>query len=304
MSRPVRRLLSAVATLACATAAHAQGETTRSPWSFGASAAAATFGDADLDGGGRVQLQSVGVSLSLAYGPNPSTSLGVGLSTTEHRFSFDGAGDIASLAPWSDVDLTTLSLPLRFAVDRQWSVSVVPSYQLAREQDAGSDDAQRYGGIVALSYAVSPRQFVGLGASYFTGLDDDTAFPILLVDWQFDERWRLTNPLQAGPTGPAGLELVHRWNERWEAGIGGAYRSLRFRLADDNAAAPGGTGQYSAFIGFARVQYRFNPELTLAVYAGGDFNGEIEVNAKGGRTLQSQDVGSSPMLAVSLSGRF
>jgi hypothetical protein len=64
---------------------------------------------------------------------------------------------------------------------------------------------------------------------------------------------------------------VHRWNERWEAGIGGAYRSLRFRLA---------------------------------VYAGGDIDGEIEVTAKGGRTLHAQDVGSSPTLAVSLSGRF
>lgn len=301
---PCRTLVAlALAGPAAAVLAQPQPATERSPWSFGATLAAARFGESDLSGGGRVKLEPIGLSLSAAYAPNPATSVGVGLSQVLHRFEFSGTGPVASLDPWSDVRLTTLSLPMRFAVDRSWSVSFVPSYQLARASGAERDDSARYGGVLSAAYVAGPRRIVGFGLSYFTGLDDDTVFPIIVVDWAIDD-WRLTNPLSAGPTGPAGLELVRRLDDRWEAGVGGAYRSLRFRLADDAAAAPGGTASYSGVLGFARVSYRIAPQLSLSLYAGGEFNGELEVYADGGRTVLSQDVGSAPMIGLALSGRF
>lgn len=306
MSSPMRRpssILPALALIA-ATSAHAQPPAERSPWTFAVGMSVAAFDDANLDGGGNVGLDFASVSLSAGYSVSPQTSVGLGVQVAENEFSFSGNGAVASLAPWSDVTLTTVSLPMRFGIDRQWSVSVIPSYQRAGDDGAISSDSGRYGAVFAVSYAVSARQYVGLGFSYFTGLDDDTVLPIVLVDWQFDDHWRLTNPLTAGPTGPAGLELVRSFDNGWEAGIGGAYRSLRFRLASDNASAPGGTGTYSGTIGFLRAQYRFNPQLSMALFAGLRFNGELEVHAKGGRTLYSEGVGTVPMIGISLSGRF
>lgn len=284
-------------------AAHAQADASR--WSFGVAASAAWFGDADLDGGGGVQLDSIGASLSANYTANPGLSIGVGLSSFDHRFEFSGSGVVPDLDPWSTVHLRTVSLPMRFAVNRQWGLTLVPSYQLAVADDAQSGEGARYGSVVAVSYAVSPRQYVGIGFSYFRGLDDDTVFPILLVEWQLDEHWRLTNPLTAGPTGPAGLELVRTFDGGWEASVGGAYRSLRFRLPDYYPPmAPNGTGSYSGAIAFARLQYRFTPELSLSLFAGAQFAGELEINADGGRNLVSVDHGTAPMVALSLSGRF
>lgn len=298
-----RRALVALTLSIPTLTALAQPEGGRSPWSFGATLAAAHFGEADLSDGGRVSLEPIGLSLSATYSPNPATSVGVGLSQVLHRFEFSGAGPVASLEPWSDVRLTTLSLPLRFAVDRAWSVSFVPSVQLARASGADRGDSARYGGVLSAAYVAGPRRIVGFGLSYFSGLDDDTVFPIVVVDWAFDDDWRLTNPLSAGPTGPAGLELVRRLDDRWEAGLGGAYRSLRFRLADD-AVAPAGTGSYSGVLGFARLGWRMAPQLSLSLYVGGDFGGKIEVNADGGRTVLAQDVDPAPMVGLALSGRF
>ncbi len=251
-----------------------------------------------------MRLATYGASLSAAYAASPTTSVGVGLASALHRFSFSGSGGIASLDPWSEVDVGTLSLPLRIGIDRQWSLALIPSYQLARAEKAPRRDAARYGSVAALTYAAGPRQFIGFGASYYTGLDDDTVFPIVLVDWAIDERWRLANPLSAGPTGPAGLELVYGRGDGWEFGVGSAYRSLRFRLPAASAAAPGGTGTVSGVVGFLRAQYHVTPQITLSAFVGADFAGQIEVNAAGGRTLYSEDVGTSPMLALSLSGRF
>lgn len=306
---PVRRRLAipSLALLALcglSGAAHAQGAAPGSPWSFGVAASAAWFGDADLDGGGSVQLDSIGASLSATYSTSPRWSVGLGLSSFDHRFDFSGSGTVPDLDPWSAVHLRTVSVPMRFAIDRQWSVSLVPSYQIATADEALNGEGGRYGSVVAVSYAVSPRQYVGVGVSYFRGLDDDTVFPILLVEWQLDDHWRLTNPLTAGPTGPAGLELVRSFDGGWEASVGGAYRSLRFRLTDYYPPAPNGTGSYSGAIAFARLQYRFTPELSLSLFAGAQFGGELEINVDGGRTIVSVDHGTAPMVALSLSGRF
>lgn len=302
-----RRALPSLALLALSGltgAVHAQGASPDSPWSFGLAVSAAWFGEADLDGGGSVQLDSIGASLSVNYAASPRASVGLGLSSFDHRFKFSGSGVVPALDPWSTAHLRTLSVPMRFAIDRQWSLTAVPSYQWAAADDAGGTEAARYGGVVALAYAVSPRQYIGFGLSYFSGLDDDTVFPVLLVEWQLDERWRLTNPLTAGPTGPAGLELVRSFDNGWEASVGGAYRSLRFLLPAENPVAPNGTGSYSGAIAFARLQYRFTPELSLSLFAGAQFGGELEINADGGRNIVSVDHGTAPMVALSLSGRF
>jgi hypothetical protein len=302
--RPAPSIVALLAAIACAASANAQAPAERSPWTFGASGGAAWFGDADLDGGGSVQLTPYVLSLSAAYSPSPLWSAGVSLTYAGYDFTFSGRGTLASLDPWSTVALATLSLPLRYAFDRQWSVSVIPSYQIARASGASRSDADVYGGIVALSYVHAPRQIIGLGVSYFYGLDDTRVFPVPIVDWQFDDDWRLTNPLPAGPTGPAGLELVRRLDGGWEAGVGGAYRSVRFRLPDSLAAAPGGVGSYSGFIGFARLAYRAHPQWSISLFLGGDVGGKVEVDGSNGRRLYSEDVDPSPMVGFAVSGRF
>ena len=81
------------------------------------------------------------------------------------------------------------------------------------------------------------------------------------------------NALQAGPTGPAGLELVYRPGEDWGFGLGGAYR----RLAK---------------------------EINLDLYGGLLLGGELSLEDSSGRELSSDNYRATPFLALNFSWRI
>jgi hypothetical protein len=295
-----RALLTATLLLAGLPAAAQPG----SPWRFSADGFYGGEGNADLDQGGEVSLTFGGIGLGLSYAPSRDWSAGVTLSATRYRYDFSGTGPIASLKPWDDVSTTTLALPLFYTFDERWSLFVQPIAQRAGTDDADSGEAGVYGALAAVNYAFTPRQRIGFGAGYFTGLEDDSVVPLLLVDWQIDENWRLANPLPAGPAGGAGLELLRTLGDGWEVGVGAAYRSLRFRLDETLAAAPNGIGEYSATLAFLRLTHNFSRDLSLDFYAGAAFGGEIKLIDANGNDLRTDDLSTAPMLAISLTGRF
>lgn len=301
LSKSSTATLLAAALLAAAAPAAAQD---KSPWRFNADAFYGGQGDSDLDQGGSVGLTFGGIGAGLRYAPSRDWSVGLQLTATRYSYDFSGTGPIASLDPWSDVNTVTLGLPVFYAFDQNWSLYAQAIVQRAGTKDADSGESGVYGGLAAINYAFAPNRRIGLGAGYFTGLEDDRVVPLLLVDWQFDENWRLANPLPAGPAGGAGLELVYSFGNGWEAGVGGAYRSLRFRLDETLAAAPNGIGEYSAMLTFARVRYNFSRDVSLDLYAGADFGGEIKLISANGNTLRSDDVATAPLIAISLTGRF
>lgn len=294
-------VLLATAVLATTAPAAAQSTT---PWRLAADAFYGSQGDADIDQGGEVGLAFGGLGASLLYAPDRTWSAGLRLAATRYRYDFAGSGPIASLDPWSDVNTVTLGLPVFYAFDPQWSLFAQAIVQRSGTKDADSGESGVYGGLAAINYAFAPDRRVGLGAGYFTGLEEDSVVPLLFVDWQFDDHWRLKNPLQAGPAGGAGLELVRTLGGGWEASIGGAYRSLRFRLDETLAAAPNGVGEYGATLAFARVRYSFGRDLSLDFYAGAEIGGKIKLIDANGNDLRTDNFSTGPVLALSLTGQF
>ncbi|MFN7571138.1 MAG: hypothetical protein ACK5TK_06755 [Betaproteobacteria bacterium] len=293
--------LLATALLAAAAPAAAQE---KSPWRFAAEAFYGGQGDADIDNGGEVGLTFGGIEAGLLYAPSRDWSVGLRLSAQRYSYDFSGTGPIASLNPWSDVDTVTLGLPVFYAFDRNWSLFAQAIVQRSGTKDADSGESGVYGGLAAINYSFAPNRRIGLGAGYFTGLEDDEVVPLLLVDWQFDENWRLANPLPAGPAGGAGLELVRTLGSGWEASLGLAYRTLRFRLDEKLPAAPNGVGEYGATLTFARVRYSFNRDVSLDFYAGAEIGGKIKLIDANGNDLRTDDFSTGPLLAVALTGRF
>ena len=282
----------------------AQETPRQSPWTISASATAGRFGEAGLDNGGDVSLDFLSGSAGLTYAPDWRWSAGVNLGAADYNFDFSGAGQLASLKPWSNVGITTVSAPLRYAFDRNWGLFVQPSYQRAGTRNADDGDSAQWGAVAAVSYASAPRQLIGLGASVFNGLEKSRVYPILLIDWQLNDKLRLANPLTAGPTGPAGLEIVYALGGNWELAAGGAYRSLRFRLDRDLAIAPNGVGEYTGVIGFGRLSYRFSPKASLDLHAGGVFRTKVTLANTSGNTVVSEDAKTAPIAALSFRARF
>lgn len=290
--------------LALSGAASAQPAQQQSPWTFSVSGSAGSVGEAKLDGGGNVSLGLVSGSAGVNYSPDWNWSAGINFNAADYRFDFSGNGGLALLNPWSDVGFATVSLPLRYSFDRQWGVFVQPSYQRAATRNADDGEANQWGAVAAVTHTSAARQVIGVGASVFTGLEKTRVFPFLLIDWQLNDRMRLANPLAAGPTGPAGLEIVYALGGGWEVSGGGAYRSLRFRLDRDLAAAPNGIGEYSGVMGFGRLSYRFSPQASLDLYLGGVFGTSVKLQDSRGNAVLSEDAKSAPIAALSFRARF
>jgi hypothetical protein len=301
-----RSLLS----LACAIAlaqtgtAAAQPAPQEAPWTISVAGSGGALGESKLDGGGNVSLGLASGSVGINYAPDWRRSAGINLSVAEYSFDFSGVGPLASMKPWSNVGMSTVSVPLRYAFDRQWGLFVQPSYQRAGTRNADGGESAQWGGVAAVTYAGEPRKLIGVGALGFNGLEKARVIPFVLIDWQLNDKLRLANPLAAGPKGPAGLEIVYALGGGWEVAAGGAYRSLRFRLDRDLPVAPNGVGEYTGVIGFGRLSYRFNSKASLDLHAGGVFRTNVTLANANGNTLVSEDAKTAPIAALSFRARF
>ena len=134
----------------------------------------------------------------------------------------------------------------------------------------------------------------------FRQIDRTRVLPFVLVSWQIDDRWRLGNPLQAGPTGGPGIELAYAISGTWEIAGGAGYRESRFRLRDDGAS-PEGIGQNKGVPVFARVSYAVKPGTKLDFYAGAVVGGQLKLLDREGGTVSSSDYDAAPIVGVSAS---
>jgi hypothetical protein len=144
---------------------------------------------------------------------------------------------------------------------------------------------------------------VGAGTGIFERLDQSEVFPYLVIDWKIDDRLRLTNPFRAGPVGPAGLELVYTPDDTLEMGVGGAYRSYRFRL-DDSSAVADGIGEVDFWAPFLRVGWRLGNHYRLDINGGALVGGSIAIEDENGNDLGDTGYDTAPFIGVTLKGRF
>jgi hypothetical protein len=130
-------------------------------------------------------------------------------------------------------------------------------------------------------------------------LEGVRVFPFPAVDWALTERLRINNPLPAGPTGPAGLEINYRVGKAWALGLGGAYREVAFRLRDDGPY-PSGVGREAGVVAFLHAGIRPGQRLEFDLYGGAIIQGELEVQDDNGDSLIERDLGTAPIIGATL----
>lgn len=285
--------------LATAGAVHAQ----EAGWRPFLSVTPVYQGEADLDGGGDYSAQSIMLRAGVSGDLSRGNRAGVTLSYDYTDYSFSNPAAFGNAAPWNVVQRYGVSVPLSFGLDGGWSVGVVPSFDWFRENGADSGDAFSWGGIVSATKRFDQGNRLGFGMGVFDRIEETSVFPFLLVDWRLGDRWRLTNPLTAGPTGPAGLELEYRLDSAWNVGFGGAWRTTRFRLSDDGAV-PNGVGEERGVPVFFRATRTLGEQMALNLYAGVVTAGELRIEDPTGRELSRVDFDTTPLFGATFSARF
>jgi hypothetical protein len=274
-----------------------------STWSPFASVTPVFQGAANLDGGGDYSARGTYVRAGVMGDLGGGQRAGLVFSYDYTDYDFSSPAAFGGVAPWGSVRRYGVAAPLLLARSDGWVLGLTPSIDWIHENGADEGDSLTWGAIASATRFFPGGNRLGVGLAVFDRLDETSVFPLLIVDWALSERWRLVNPLPAGPSGPAGLELDYRFDGGWNMGLGAAWRSTRFRLSTNGPVA-GGVGEERGVPVFLRATRSFGPGWTLNVYAGVVTAGELRVEDAAGAVVKKVEFGTAPLLGATLSARF
>jgi hypothetical protein len=260
-------------------------------------------GKGDLDQGGDFSAWGAILRAGTAGELSRGVRAGVTLSYDYFDYSFSNPVAFGGTAPWNIVQRYGVAVPLSFALRDDWTLGVTPSVDWFRENGADSGDSIAWGAIVSATKRFADGNRLGLGVGVYDRIEETSAFPFLIVDWRFGDRWRLINPLAAGPTGPAGLELDYRFDGDWTLGLGAAWRRTRFRLSE-SGPVPNGVGEERGLPVFLRATRTLGTQTSFHLYAGFVTGGELRVEDPSGNRLRSEDFDPAPFFAATFTTRF
>jgi len=293
------RVAAMAVAVAVSAAAHAQAP----GWAPFASVTGVVQGHGDLDGGGDYSAWSTILRAGTFGDLGGGNRAGVTFNVDYTDFSFSNPAAFGGVAPWGVVQRYGAAAPLAFKLQDGWFLGVIPSLDWIGEKGADSGESLTWGAVVTATRFFPNGNRIGFGLGVFDRLEETGVFPLIVVDWALSDRWRLTNPLPAGPTGPAGLELDYRFDGGWNAGIGAAWRSTRFRLSQTGPVA-GGIGEERGVPVFLRATRGFGQGVSLNLYAGLVTAGELRVENPSGTVLRKVEFDTAPLFGATLSARF
>jgi len=259
--------------------------------------------DARLDQGGKFSWNGVLVQGSAARQFTPEFSAALSLRYGYESWHFDEPSALGTVAPWGHINRPAIGFRVAQQVAPQLGLFIAPELEWSYESGASASDAKTFGAVFGATQYFSPTLVLGVGAGVFRQIDKTRVFPLLIVNWQIDDQWRVNNPFQAGPAGGAGLELVRALGSQWELAAGASFRDYRFRLRDDGPA-PGGIGRNEGIPVFARLTRQLGPRGHVDLYAGAVTAGKLRVLDANGATLASSSYHPAPLLAASATLNF
>jgi hypothetical protein len=283
--------------------AHTPARPSQPAWQLSAAATPWFQGTASVGRGGSFWTAGVVLRGSVDGPIGDRERAGLTISYDYTAYDFSSPGVLGQAKPWTDVQHLGVGPMLLLLGPAPWSFFVRPSVDFFLEDGADWGESLIYGAVLGVSRNFGPDRRIGLGLSTFYRLEQFSALPFPFVDWRLTNRLRLMNPLQAGPTGGAGLELAFDPGGRFTLGGGGAYRSIRFRLRGDGPF-PSGIGEEHAILAFVHAGARLGRIFTLDGYAGALLGGALRVEDSGGHRISERGFDPAPLVGATVTGRF
>jgi len=256
---------------------------------------------ADLSGSpGEVSVSRVGANIGAGIPVGDRGLLGLGLDYELSSYTFDDAtGLVAGTdTPFGDVQRYAFSARYAHQLSARWSVLVGGGIGISGEEGAKTSDSLFYNGFAGGRYALSESVQAGFGLVLATQLEDNTlVLPLLMVDWQIDEKWRLSNE------GKLGLTLSYAATDAWTLGLGAGYESRDFRL-DRSGPVPGGVGRERRVPIEFSATYTPTKQLSIDLGLGVGVARNFEVLSSGGTKVADFDADAAPFVSLQLGYRF
>ncbi|WP_298439362.1 DUF6268 family outer membrane beta-barrel protein [uncultured Ferrimonas sp.] len=258
--------------LAFSAGALAQPES-MSPWQF--EAYAVSGGDGDVERGGEVSEQQFGASVGYRYNLGRGRMAGVNVAVDKRQWDFAdlrlGNGALASLDSRNSYQVSAFAMQ---PLSRDWMLLVSPSVEWAYADGASASDGMNYSVVAMANYGGIEHLKLGVGLAYINGVVEVKTMPFISFDWQINDRWRLSNPFEAGFNGRAGVELSYQYSDNINLGFGGGFRTDQFAYQD-------GAIEEELPLSFARASYQLQSGQTVSLIAGLRNAGDITVHNAG-----------------------
>jgi len=260
-------------------------------------------GTTTLDRGGESGSSSLLVNASFQHAWSRQWVIGGSLQYGRDDWRFTSPTAFGGQAPWDTVNRAVASISATYITAGGIRWTLAPQVEYAAESGATSSASYGYGALLMAAKSFSQDLTLGLGLGAFRRIEENSYIPFLIVDWQITRNLRLANPFAAGPAGGAGLELSYAFAPGWELGVGGAYRSYRFRLSEDGPT-PNGIGEYQLTPFFLRAGYSVDKTWQLNFYAGAAFGPKLVLENAAADEIASDKPGTTPILGATISARF
>ena len=153
----------------------------------------------DLDSGGDFHWATGIVSGTITRQLTPQFAAGISLRYDYEDWKFGSPVVFGGQAPWKNLNAPNIAVNLSYAVAPDLTIGVTPTVGWSYESGASTGDAVIYGAIVSATKVFSPTVVLGIGAGIVRQIDETKVFPFLIVHWQIDDKWLLSNPFRAGP---------------------------------------------------------------------------------------------------------
>jgi len=264
--------------------------------------------DTDIDDGGEFDVLRAGgvYSTSFDLDPNNRLRFSVGYRWTEYGFNANpGETGLGMTDPWDTIHTVQIGVSYVTDLSDDFSLAVSPFAELSGETGASFSDTFSGGIIGSLIFRAEENLTLSLGVGVQSQIEDSARFfPAISVEWEIAERLRLTGTGSgASLIGPTGIELEYDLDDAWAVALGGRYEHLRFRLDEDNVAAPDGIGQDEGFPIWGRLTYDWG-KGDLTFFAGGMFWGELTLEDAGGNELVDTDYDPAGFIGINFRVRF
>jgi hypothetical protein len=262
--------------------------------------------DMDLETIGDVSVNRAGVHLQGRGSVARDIRLEVNFRFLYDNYDFGDAFTLDPIngEPWQDVSTLAFDATFEWWVVNDVALLFGLTLDSSGETGADWDQTITGGGRFGVMFVANKALVWGLGLGLTSQLEDSIlVYPIFILNWHISAQARLQSV--AGPVGIAstGLEFAYDLGGGLETGVGLRYEYRRFRL-DDEGFARGGVGQDNSIPFWARISYKFTPNLSADLYAGFIFAEQFKVDSLNGQRLTDEDGDPAPTLALAIRFKF
>ncbi|WP_028117334.1 DUF6268 family outer membrane beta-barrel protein [Ferrimonas senticii] len=253
--------------------------------------------ESDVERGGKLKEHAVGGSLQYMTPIGHGRMLGGGIEIDKRTLDFSGATGLpAALGQLNERLRYQAAIAYIQPLNKEWSMMLSPAINWSYADEASAADGFGYSLVAITNYSGFEGMKLGFGLAYSDGPAEDNIAPFISIDWQINDKWRLSSPFDAGFNGKAGLELSYQYSPSITVGAGAGLRTDQFAV-DANTAI-----QQDMPVGYVRASYNWSPQATVSLLMGFRSAADLTVYQNGNET--DYEIDASGLFGLSMDYKF